>query len=397
MRNKRTNTSIAWGFFALVMSAVAAAADEPREWLERMNNALTTRNYDGVFTHWQDGKVELLRIIHRVKDGQVSERLVSLDGSGREFIRTDGELACYLPDKKTVLVEKRADRNPLLGNFPTFDEASLAFYDVKQVSRARIYRRDTRVIQVTPKDQFRYGYRLWIDEGTAMPLRTQLCDARGRVIEQLVLAEDKPLRINTSIPDSAFQPEVSTEGFRWLRADSGVRQALSSSGERDRWNAAQLPPGYRVTIRALQVMPGSADPVEHFVFSDGLASVSVFVEAQVQSTAPSSPARERRGPQPFEPGVSLSNRAPNPSPAMAPQAPAATSSQSPPANGVTQFGSTSAFSTVIEGHKVTAVGEVPPETVRAIANSVKSGPPTSAPISAPRTGGGLSLQGPPPR
>jgi sigma-E factor negative regulatory protein RseB len=384
MRNKRTNTSFAWGFFALLMSAVAAAADEPREWLERMNNALTTRNYDGVFTHWQDGKVELLRIIHRVKDGQVSERLVSLDGSGREFIRTDGELACYLPDKKTVLVEKRADRNPLLGNFPTFDQASLAFYDVKQVSRARIYRRDTRVIQVTPKDQFRYGYRLWIDEGTAMPLRTQLCDARGRVIEQLVLAEDKPLRINTTIPDSAFQPEVSTEGFRWLRADSGVRQALSTTGERDRWNASQLPPGYRVTIRALQVMPGSAGPVEHFVFSDGLASVSVFVESQVQPA----PKEPRKGPTPFEPGVSLSARS-NSGP-TAPPASAAQSSQPSVAEstGVSQFGSTSAFSTVIEGHKVTAVGEVPPETVKAIANSVKSGP-------MPR--GTLSLQGPPPR
>src|SRR5215203_5574184 len=152
MRNKRTSTSFAWGFFALVMSAVAAAADEPREWLERMNNALTTRNYDGVFTHWQDGKVELLRIIHRVKDGQTSERLVSLDGSGREFIRSGSELFCYLPDKRTVIVEKRPDRSPLLGNFPRFDEASTAFYDIKEVSRARIYRRDTRVISVTPKD-----------------------------------------------------------------------------------------------------------------------------------------------------------------------------------------------------------------------------------------------------
>ena len=79
----RNSSSLAWGFCALVLSAVAAAADDPREWLERMNNALTSRNYDGTFTHWQNGKVEMLRIIHRVKDGQVSERMVSLDGSGR--------------------------------------------------------------------------------------------------------------------------------------------------------------------------------------------------------------------------------------------------------------------------------------------------------------------------
>jgi sigma-E factor negative regulatory protein RseB len=290
--------------------------------------------------------VEMLRIIHRVKDGQTNERLVSLDGSGREFIRTGSELACYLPDKRTVLIEKRADRSPLLGNFPKFDEASTAFYDIKEVSRARIYRRDTRVISVTPKDEFRYGYKLWIDEGTAMPLRTQLCDARGRVIEQLVLAEDRTLRINTSIPDSAFQPEVSTEGFRWLRSDPGLgQQVVAGARGPDRWNAERLPPGFRITLRSVQLMPGSAGPVAHLLFSDGLASVSVFVESQARVRVPGSADKN----------------------------PGAAGAQNAAADaGMSQFGSTSAFSTVVEGHKVTAVGEVPPETVRSIANSLKS-------------------------
>jgi sigma-E factor negative regulatory protein RseB len=371
--SKSQHSAIAWGFFALVISAVAAAADEPREWLERMNHALTTRNYDGVFSHWQDGKVEMLRIIHRVKDGQVNERLVSLDGSGREFIRTGGELVCYLPDKRTVLVEKRTDRNPLLGNFPTFDQASTAFYDIKEVKRTRINRRDTRVISVTPKDEFRYGYKLWIDEGTAMPVRTQLCDTRGRVIEQLILAED--LRINTVIPDTAFQPEVSTEGFRWLRSDPGVGRVVASSGGPERWNADKLPPGFRITLRAAQTMPGSSGPVAHLVFSDGLASVSVFVEAQqvnAQRRSPKSAAETGTGA--VKPSTSAST-----APGLTP----------PSASGeVVTFGSTAAFSTVIDGHKVTAVGEVPPETVRSIANSVKSAAPPP---------GSLSLQSSPRR
>ena len=333
MLRKRSSDRFAWGLFALVISAVAAAADEPREWLERMNQALTSRNYDGVFSHWQDGKVEMLRIIHRVKNGEVRERLVSLDGSGREFIRTGTELACYRPDKRKVLVEKRSDQNPLLGNFPIFDEASAAFYDIKEVKRTRLNRRDTRIVSVTPKDDFRYGYKLWIDEGTAMPVRTQLCDGRGRVIEQLILAGD--LKINTNIPDVAFNPEVSTEGFQWLRTEPHVTQSPVDSVAAGSWNAQSLPPGFRMTVRAAQVMPGSQDPVAHLVFSDGLASVSVFVESrQVQLPAESTP----------------------------------------PPPGVAQVGSSSAFSTVIEGHKVTAVGEVPPETVKSIANSVRSAP-----------------------
>src|SRR5690348_12587562 len=132
MLKKRNSRPLAWGFFALLVSAVAAAADsdDPRQWLERMNQALVSRNYDGTFTYWQRGKVEMRRIIHRVKDGHVSERLVSLDGSGREFIRDGNQLSIYLPDQKTVIVEKRPEQNPLFANFPAFDQASTQFYDI---------------------------------------------------------------------------------------------------------------------------------------------------------------------------------------------------------------------------------------------------------------------------
>jgi sigma-E factor negative regulatory protein RseB len=338
----------AWGVFALLVSAIAAAADEPREWLERMNHALTANDYEGVFSHWQDGKVEMLRIIHRVKNGEVRERLVSLDGSGREFIRTGSELACYLPDKKTVLVEKRSEQNPLLGNFPSFDEASTRFYDIQEVKRTRFNRRNTRIIAVTPKDEFRYGYRLWIDDSTAMPIRTQLCDAKGKVIEQVVFSD---LTFNARIPDTAFKPEVSTDGFAWLRNDGPSQPMMAAAGAPALWNALKLPPGFALRARAAQVMPGSPDPVAHLVYSDGMASVSVFVEVQTQTQ-----------------NASGTNPAPAPTGASA------------------HVGSSSAFSTFIDGHKVTAVGEVPLETVKSIANSVKSSPSNS-----------LSLQGPPRR
>jgi sigma-E factor negative regulatory protein RseB len=383
MLKKRNSSTLAWGFFALMVSAIAAAADadDPRQWLERMNQALVTRNYDGTFAFWQNGKVEMLRIIHRVKDGHVSERMVAL-GSGREIIRNGGELARYLPEQKTVIVEKRSEQDPLFGNFPTFDQASTAFYDIKQLKRTRIYQRDARLISVTPKDQFRYGYRLWIDEGTSMPLRTELCDPRGRVIEQLVLAENKDFRINAKdIPDSAFEPEVPTQGFVWRRSEPNVGQVLANTA-RDRWNATRLPPGFRNVMQAAQSMPGATGRVEHFVFSDGLASVSVFVETQVIS-----------GPAAADPNAAA--RSPNGTTAGG----QGTTQPAPAApNEVAQFGSTSAFSTVVEGRKITAVGEVPPETVRAIANSLQSvgNPPPAPAFSPPAAPGNPSSRQPPP-
>jgi sigma-E factor negative regulatory protein RseB len=310
-------------------AAPGNAERSPASWLERMNQALTTRNYDGTFSHWQGGRVEMLRIIHRVQDGTVSERLASLDGSGREFIRTGASLTCYLPDRRTVLVEQRPPQESLVG-FPAVNDQTASFYDVREVGRARYNRRDTHIITVSPKDEYRYGYRLWIDDSTAMPLRTQLCDARGHIIEQIVFAS---LTLASRIPDSAFKPEVSTEGFQWLRDDAPPQSPASTAALA--WSAMRLPPGFRMTVRSAQMLPGSSGPVDHLVFTDGFASVSVFVETQhagsAQSALPESAA----------------------------------------------VGSSSAFSTMVEGHKVTAVGEVPPETVRFIASQVRlQGPPS---------------------
>lgn len=304
--------------------AAVALAEEPARWLERMNQALTTRNYDGTFSHWHGGQVEMLRIIHRVQDGTVSERLASLDGSGREFIRNGASLSCYLPDQRTVLVEQRPPQESLVG-FPAVNDQTANFYDIREVSRTRLNRRDTHVITVSPKDEYRYGYRLWIDDSTAMPLKTQLCDARGHVIEQIVFAS---LTLPSRIPDSAFKPEVSTTGFQWLRNQS---PPPGPSAATLAWNAMRLPPGFRMSARSAQTLPGLADPVDHLVFTDGVASVSVFVEAQ-------------RGAQPATPAAPES----------------------------ATVGSSSAFSTVVDGYKITAVGEVPPDTVRFIASQVKA-------------------------
>ena len=199
----------------LLFGVGIALGAEPKEWLERMNHALTTRNYVGVFTHVHGGRVETLRIIHRVRGKEVSERLLSLDGSGREFIREGDELTCYFPDKRTVLVERRAPDGPLLGALPAFEDGDSKVYEIRGGERERLLGRMTRVVALHPRDEYRYGYRLWIDEQTSMPLKTQLCTSSGEVIEQIVFSNiDLPERI----PNSMFKPLVDAAPDSWLRA-----------------------------------------------------------------------------------------------------------------------------------------------------------------------------------
>jgi sigma-E factor negative regulatory protein RseB len=311
----------------------ALGADDPREWLQRMNKALATRNYDGTFFHISGGRVETMRIVHRVRSGRVTERLQSLDGSGREFVRANDELTCYLPDQHTVLVEPRQDRGPFLGSLPQFDATVSDFYRIEALPETHILGRPVRVITVNPKDQFRFGYRLWLDEKTAMPLKTQLCDSRGQVIEQIFFAR---LDMPESIPDSDLAPTVHTDGMRWVRQGPSVDNASAALAA---YRASQLPPGFRLTVQGAQTLGGASAPASHLVYSDGLATVSVFVEEQGSSDS---------------------------SVVVAPDA-----QTQAPMQGLARVGSGYAFSTVVQGHQVTAVGEVPAQTVEFIAHSVK--------------------------
>ncbi len=333
----RANWLISCAIVGALLTALpqrSRGADDPREWLEKMNQALATRNYEGTFFHLSHGRVETMRIVHRVRAGRVTERLQSLDGSGREFVRNNDELTCYLPDQHTVLVEPRQDRGPFLGSLPKFGASVNDFYRIESLPATRFLGRPARVISVDPKDQFRFGYRLWLDEKTAMPLKTQLCDSRGEVIEQIFFAR---LDMPENIPDSDLAPTVRTEGMRWVRQGAShdtASPALSA------YRASQLPPGFHLTLAGAQTIGGASVPASHLVYSDGLATVSVFVEAP----------------------------APDPSPGAAPS-PAAPADA--PMQGLARVGSGFAFSTVIQGHQVTAVGEVPAETVEFIAHSVK--------------------------
>jgi sigma-E factor negative regulatory protein RseB len=312
--------------------AAGDAANEPRAWLARADQALATRNYRGVFVHEFAGETETLRVVHRVNGNSVDERLQSMDGSGREFIRKGNQLICYLPDQHTVLVERSPDTGLLLGALPNIDAALAGQYQVRELARTRVSGRSARLIAITPMDQMRYGYRVWIDEATAMPLKTQLRDAHGKVLEQIVFTE---LVLPAHIPDSDLAPSVDARNYRWVQQEAVA--AAAAPGLSVSWQASALPPGFRMTASARQMLPGG--PTEHLVFSDGLASVSVFIE----------PGRnvggQRRG------------------------------------DDTATLGTSSAYSVAMQGYRVTAVGEVPPATVRAIAQAIRSAAPAAETLS----------------
>ena len=310
------------GLGAAAEAQPAPQSGSPREWLDKMNSALAQRNYDGTFLHLSGGRVETMRIVHRVVGGEVTERLMSLDGSGREFVRNGHELTCYLPDKNTILVEPRKSSSPFFGSLPQFSAGAEQVYQLDTLPGIRVLGRAAHGIAVSPKDQFRFGYRLWLDQQTGMPLKTQLCDSSGRLIEQIQFAH---LEMPDNIPDSALTPSMPLAGMRVIRQAADDEPVTKGAGYR----AIELPPGFHLLVAGARVLGGVGDPVMHLVYSDGLATVSVFVE----------------------PGLAMA--------------------LSPAQQEPVRVGSGFAFSTVVQGHQVTAVGEVPEVTVEFIAHSVR--------------------------
>ena len=308
-----------------------ACAESGQEWLARMGAALNNASYVGEFVSESAGRTERLSITHRVRDGVVSERLVSLTGHGRELVRENDEVVVYLPDQKLAIIERRSGRSDLMGSLPQFEGRMASWYKVDWVGRETLEDfGPTAVVAVRPLDGYRFGYRLWIDVDSHMPVRSDLSDGSGRVIERLRFTK---LRFDDDIPDSAFEPALDRRKLRW------VRQSPQTDDEAPAWKAAQVPPGFRLSVSGMQALAGNGAPANHLVYSDGLATVSVFIQATVAGK--------------------------------------------PPAQGTSRSGVASAYTTVIAGHQVTAVGEVPPRTLKYIATGLRPvGARAEAPASA---------------
>ena len=200
----------------LALPALAGSQDA-KAWIDHMNEALARRNYDGVFVQQIGSRRETWRIIHRMREGRMTERLISTDGSGREFVRNGSEAVWYFPDRKVVLVEERGRASGYITALYGVGADTEKYYQLRSSDQpVRVRGFMARLVTVEPRDALRYGYRYWIDEKTSMPVRTQLVAATGEVIAEISF-------ISMSLPDKVdeelLKTDVDTTGFRWLRRD----------------------------------------------------------------------------------------------------------------------------------------------------------------------------------
>ena len=313
----------AWPILTIValMAATPASADAvtPREWLNRMGAAVQSTSYEGTVIRLRDGELEALKVVHKIGDGVIQEKVVAQDGNGLEIIRNGNQVHCILPDQKSVLVEEWDDQSTLFSTLPTSEIRFGNEYDVLIVREDRVAGRQANLLAIRPHDGYRYGYRIWLDTETGFPLQTQLIGDDGAAIEEVKFAE---IRLNTEIEPSDLAPSYSTENYRWFnRSSRHVTRSVDTQ-----WTSEQLPRGFRAVSTHEEKMQGSETFVIHILYSDGLANVSVFIDERSEANA--------RGPS--------------------------------------NVGGSNSYSTIIDDHHVTAVGEVPAMTVEQIATTMRA-------------------------
>jgi len=316
-------------FIAAVLLPVMASAmsNDPKKWINRMHVAVSNMNYQGTLVHMSGGdmpRTETFRIYHRSVQGETIERLVGMDGDGYESIRNSEETVCIFPASKTVVIQKRetGPKSPLTSGLPPYSEEMDGNYSFEIVGDERVAGRAAKVLKIAPQDAYRYGYKIWIDVQTGMPLKSQLCSADGtQLLEEVMFA------------DIALQQEVAADLVMSSYDTSGYEEMMPEQAvvvERDAadigWKAGQLPPGFALGAVRQETMVGASDPRLHMIYKDGLASVSVFVDM----------------PDPDH---------------MA---------------GLDAMGATHAFTVISGDYVITAVGQVPAETVKIIAESMQA-------------------------
>lgn len=252
------------------------------EWLARMHEAsMQKRSYIGTMVQYSREGMSSARIWHACDGLTQVERIEALTGSPRSSIRKDDKLLTFMPESKLVRIEKREG----LGAVGSFTEllkpgaSSIPdFYTVKALSPERIAGLDADVVQLQPRDGLRYGYRVWTERKTALVLKLQTLDASGVVLEQAAFSElqlDAPVKV-----DKLKKMMKPQEGWRVEQAD-----VLKTTAAAEGWSLKSAVPGFKSVSCQKRGTASSAttDDVLQWVFSDGLATVSLFVESYDKS------------------------------------------------------------------------------------------------------------------
>jgi sigma-E factor negative regulatory protein RseB len=249
----------------------AQQMDSAYDLMARMAKASKELSYSGLFTYEFRGNLTSVKVVHIVRDGQTYERVVHMDGPEREIVRRGDDMNCM-----------RASDMLLRGSVLKINDNNYShlqdFYNFYIRGDTRIAGRSVSVVNVIPKDKYRYGYIIAIDKETGLMLQSVLINSKGKPMERFqfvdisIGADLDNVESTSELPDS---DDINIDQSDCLRVD---QQAKVSSSQ---WVPKWLPPGFVLS----SYQPIGEDGQESLMYTDGLAVFSVFIDSAEKSGA----------------------------------------------------------------------------------------------------------------
>lgn len=298
----------------LFFSNNASADTSSGALLQQMNVASQSLNYELSFISISKQGVESLRYRHARVNNQLLAQLLQMDGPRREVVQRGNEISYFEPGLEpfTLNGDYIVDSLPSLV-YTDFKRLS-PYYDFISVGRTRIADRLCEVIRVVARDGTRYSYIVWMDAETRLPMRVDLLDRDGETLEQFrVIAYN----VNAQVANN-MQTLAKANLPPLLSVPTGDKVTFN-------WTPSWVPQGFVEISSSRRQLPTVDMPVESRLYSDGLFSFSVNVNRANQNST----------------------------------------------DQMLRTGRRTVSTTVRDNNEVTIVGELPPQTAKRIADSIK--------------------------
>jgi len=300
--------------FVAAADALSASDKHADYWLNKMMEAVHKLNYDGYFVYLHGDNIESLRTIHTLQDGREIERLYSLNGEAREIVRDEDTVTRILPNDKAISTTKRLlDKQYFSGFFVLDPEEIKKSYELTMQGHGRIADRTTNIFTFTPRDNLRYGYRLHLDDESALPLQWEMYDKDDYLVSSIMFTK---IDIGKNVTDSG--PLLESDESTVLEKEKTISTKLPAQvTDSISWSFSNKPAGFTIRHHRQDIPNHKNRHIDHFLFSDGIASFSIYIEKTNKARL----------------------------------------------SGPAHLGALNAYGAFIDGHQVTAVGEVPAETL----------------------------------
>ncbi len=273
---------------AFLLGSAVRADEDAMGWLDDMNRAFGELSYDGIFSYYSGDELASLRVVHMVVDGQQRERLVHLNGAPREIVRRGEEVECIvMPGDALLELEQSIPSGPFARAFVrSYDQIS-DNYGLALSGEDRVADRVAVRLAVMPRDDHRYGYRLWLDKETRLLLRSELLGSDG---ERLEIFQFNQIQLGDEVDPSALEPE-GKNGSLVSHLTLATKRPEPVAAADMAWMAGWLPTGFRVAAADIRRIPSSLQSVDTMMYTDGLAAFSLFIEHMPETGAASMVSR----------------------------------------------------------------------------------------------------------